>query len=235
MRRYILTIFSIVFLIGFINPSQVFSAGGVTGRVKFAGAPPPPAQIKITKDHEVCGKKPKFKESLIVGKDNGLKNAVIFIEGGSKKTSPSPVAIKVEQDTCQFKPHVVKIPLESKLALYNNDGITHNFHSFTIDNDSVNLAQPGTQKIKTLGSDLFKYPEIIPFKCDTHEWMGGFFIVTDNPYVALSDDTGSFNIPDVQPGTYKIKVWHETLGEQTKNITVKDGENKIDFELSKRR
>lgn len=234
MRRYILTIFYIVLLVGFTEASPVFSAGVVTGTVKFVGTPPAPAKIDITKDPEVCGKKPKFKENLIVGKDKGLKNAIIFIEGGSKKTSPPPVAIKVEQDTCQFKPHVIVIPLESKLDLYNNDGITHNFHSFTIDNESVNLAQPGIQKIKTLGAELFKYPEIIPVKCDTHEWMNAFFIVTDNPYVAISADTGSFKIPDVPPGTYKIKVWHETLGEQTKDITVKEGENKIGFEMKKR-
>lgn len=232
MRRCILTIFSIVFLMGFINPSQVFSAGGVTGTVKFVGTPPAPAQIKITKDPDVCGKKPKFKENLIVGKGNGIKNAVIFIIGPTKKAGKS--VIKLEQDTCQFKPHVIVIPLESKVELYNNDGIMHNFHSLTIENESVNFGQPGKQKVKTLGPESFKYPEIIPTKCDTHEWMNGFFIVTDSPYVVLTDDTGSFNIPDVPPGSYKIKVWHEALGEQTKDITVKDGENKIDFELKKK-
>lgn len=234
MGRYILIILCSVFCILYSGVSPVFSAGVVTGEVKFGGKPPAPEQIKITKDPEICGKKPKFKENLIVGKGNGLKNAIIFIEGAPKKTSPSPTAIKFEQDTCQFKPHVAVIPLESKLDLYNNDGLMHNIHSFSIENESANFGQPGTQKVKTLGKEFFKYAEIVPVRCDVHEWMGAFFIVTDNPYVVISDDNGSFKISDVPPGTYKIKVWHEALGEQIKDITVKDGENKVAFELKKK-
>ena len=234
MRRYISIVLYSVFCILYSGVSPVFSAGVVKGDVKFAGAPPAPEKINITKDTDVCGKKPKFKENLIVGKNKGLKNAIIFIEGAAKKTSPSKVAIKFEQDTCQFKPHVALIPLESKVDLYNNDGLMHNIHSFSIENESANFAQPGTMKIKTLGPELFKYPEIVPVRCDVHEWMSAFFIVTDNQYVAISDDAGSFKIPDVPAGTYKLKVWHETLGEQIKDITVKDGENKVAFELKKK-
>jgi hypothetical protein len=234
MKKYFLAVFSVALAVSLIEVSPVFPAGVVTGTVKFGGKPPAPEKINITKDPDVCGKKPKFKENLIVGKGNGIKNAVIFIEGTGKKTSPAPAAIKFEQDTCQFKPHIQVIPLESKLDLYNNDGLMHNIHSFSIENESANFGQPGTQKVKTLGKELFKYPEIVPVRCDVHEWMGAFFIVTDNPYAALSDGNGSFKISDVPPGTYKIKVWHEALGEQIKDITVKDGENKMAFELKKK-
>lgn len=239
MKKYILKICFIAVVVGFTDVSLwgqgvVYAAGTVAGEVKFLGKPPAQEKINITKDPDICGKKPKFKENLIVGKGNGIKNAIVFIEGTGKKASPASEVIKFEQDTCQFKPHIQVIPLESKLDLYNNDGIMHNIHSFTIENESANFGQPGTQKVKTLGKELFKYPEIVPVKCDVHEWMSAFFIVTDNPYVVISNDNGSFKIPDVPPGTYKIKVWHEALGEQTKDITVKDGENKISFEMKKK-
>jgi plastocyanin len=50
--------------------------------------------------------------------------------------------------------------------------------------------------------------------------MQGNVIVVDNPYYAVTDENGKFSITDLAPGNYRVKVWHEYLGEVTRDVTV---------------
>ena len=54
--------------------------------------------------------------------------------------------------------------------------------------------------------------------------MKGWWIVAKTPYTVLSDDDGNFSITDIPPGTYKLKIWHETLGETEQEVVIKPGE-----------
>ena len=57
-------------------------------------------------------------------------------------------------------------------------------------------------------------------------------MVTEHPYFAITDADGAFSLADVPAGTYTLKAWHETLGAQTQEITVKAGaETKVEFEM----
>jgi hypothetical protein len=63
--------------------------------------------------------------------------------------------------------------------------------------------------------------------------MSGWVVVTDTPYVALTDDQGNFSIKDVPAGTYTVQFWHEKLGKQTKQVTVAAaGDARADLEYA---
>jgi len=48
----------------------------------------------------------------------------------------------------------------------------------------------------------------------------------------VTDDSGSFALADVPAGSYQLKVWHETLGEGTKDVIVNSGAvTNVTFEL----
>jgi hypothetical protein len=48
----------------------------------------------------------------------------------------------------------------------------------------------------------------------------------------MADANGHYTIPDVPPGTYKLKAWHERMPPQTQDITVSnETEVKVDFVL----
>jgi len=49
----------------------------------------------------------------------------------------------------------------------------------------------------------------------------------------VTGEDGSFKIENIPAGTYSLSFWHETLGEQKKQVTVKAGEDtKMDFTFS---
>ena len=45
--------------------------------------------------------------------------------------------------------------------------------------------------------------------CDIHPWMKAYWLVLDNPYFAVTDDKGNFEIKNVPAGTQKVVVWQE--------------------------
>ena len=64
--------------------------------------------------------------------------------------------------------------------------------------------------------------------------MLGWLVVSDHPYVAVTNEKGEFTLSNVPPGNYKIEVWQETLGKKVQNVVVKaKQETKVTAELAK--
>jgi hypothetical protein len=47
--------------------------------------------------------------------------------------------------------------------------------------------------------------------CDIHPWMKSWWLVADNPYFAVTDATGAYEIKDVPAGDQKVVVWQEAI------------------------
>jgi hypothetical protein len=63
--------------------------------------------------------------------------------------------------------------------------------------------------------------------------MRAWIIVNEHPYYAITDRDGQFRLEDVPEGNYRIKAWHEELGEQIGEIAVTTNQDAIiDFEFS---
>lgn len=200
-------------------PTASAAGGTITGVVKLDGTAPAPKEIPPTKDKEVCGKAPILDESLVVDKaTQGVQWAVVTVQGATGKWDGKGATL--DQKGCVFHPHVVVTP-PGKITVLNSDKILHNFHSYSKKNAPLNKAQPGFRK--TMDVD-FAQPERIKIECDAHPWMAGWIIVSDHPYVGVTDGKGNFKIENVPPGTYTVEVWQETLGTTTQQVTVKAGE-----------
>jgi len=196
----------------------VAEKGSISGVVKVAGQPPVGKPIEVTKDQAICGTSIPV-ETVIAGADKGVKNAVVrmtnIAKGKPVDTATKPV---LDQVKCHFVPHVVIVPVGATLEIKNSDPITHNIHTFSIDNDPINKAQPKTLPVIPA---KFTAPETIKAQCDIHKWMNTWIVTADHPYYALTDDKGQFKLTEVPPGTYQLEIWHETLGKITKEVTVK--------------
>ena len=198
----------------------VSNGGTIAGTVKFAGEAPAMAKIETTKDVDVCGKTEKFDEALVVGDGNGVKNVVVSIANIEKGKAQAAEGGTLDQKECIYTPRVVLSPAGADLNILNNDGILHNIHTYSEANPSINKAQPKFRKKMTQN---FAQSETIRVECDAHSWMKGWLVVTDHPYYAVTDASGAFELADVPAGSYTLRIWHETLGEMTQDVTVEAG------------
>ncbi|MBV8360492.1 MAG: carboxypeptidase regulatory-like domain-containing protein [Deltaproteobacteria bacterium] len=193
--------------------------GTISGVVEYGGPPPSPVPLAITKDREVCGTSLVYDQSLVVGRDRGVTNAVVAVVDIAQSQPPKPEpAVRFDQKGCQYIPHVAVFPAGSTVVILNSDGILHNIHTESIVNPVIDLAQPGFKKEIRV---TIEKPEIIKVTCDAHNWMEGWWYVTATPYYAITDGHGHYAIHNVPPGTYTLRVWQERLGTQTQRVVVK--------------
>jgi len=221
-RWLILLLLGIVMLPlqGFSYEAMTVNDGGtIVGEVKYAGDPPPPEKIDVTKDANICGADPKVSPTLVVGANKGIKDVVASlpsIQKGKALGKPDKPPV-LDQKSCEYHPYAQIIPVNTTLEITNSDDVLHNIKTKGGSKTSFNMAQP---KFKRKLTYDFKNPEIVQVECNVHGWMNAIIVVEDNPYDALTDANGSFKITDVPPGKYTVKVWHSKLGEQTKEVTV---------------
>ena len=239
MKKFSLWSFSLVAALA-LSPAylpaytggDVKDGGSISGVVKFAGAAPAPKKLDVSKDKEVCGKSGKTDQSLIVSGGN-LVNAVVSITDiKTGKKIDTTKKVKLDQKECEYHPHVLAFPAGTTVEIQNPDGILHNVHSYSKVNPQFNIAQP---KFKKTVDVKIEKPEAISVKCDVHGWMSGWLVATESPYVAVTDNSGSFKLTDVPAGSYTVEVWHETLGKTSQKVTVKGKEDaKVNFEMGKK-
>ncbi len=238
-RLWVVSLCTVAFLMGGAVRSSlaayqggtVAEKGSISGVVKVAGQPPASKPIEVNKDQATCGKS-QPSEAVLTGADKSVKNAVVRLTNISKGKPLDMSAKKVlDQVKCRFTPHVVVVPVGATLEIKNSDPITHNIHTFSIENDPMNKAQPKTLPVIPI---KFTAPETIKGQCDIHKWMSTWIVAADHPYYAITGDKGEFKLIDVPPGTYQIEVWHEKLGKVTKEVTVKaNADTAVPVELKK--
>lgn len=198
------------------------AAGSVQGRVIFQDEAPRRLKLMLVKDTDVCGRDDQYDERLIVSKNKGIRNAVVYLTEvhGGKPLSSLGSEFILDQRGCRYRPHVLLVPVNIPLEILNDDGILHNFHTFCKKNRPANMSQPKFRKKMEM---TFKHPEFIRARCDVHGWMSAWIVVVDQPYYTVTDADGNFSLSDIPPGTYTLNCWQEKLGEQAEQVTVVAG------------
>jgi plastocyanin len=165
---------------------------------------------------------------LILSGDKEVKNVVVSITNISEGDLGSlGTDFSLDQNGCIFSPHVQLLPVGVPIKIYNNDGILHNVHTQSEKNRAFNVAQP---KFRKKVVKKFDAAERIRVKCDVHGWMQAFIVVIDHPFHAITGESGGYVIQGIPAGKYEIEFWHETLGNQVKEVEVAAGtETKLDL------
>ena len=207
----------------------VTNGGTISGFVKIQGKIPKLPPLEVLKNKELCKNVPN--ESLVVGPDRGLRYAVVTLEGITRGKAVEREAVhEMDNLRCSFAPHVQVASIGQFLLIKNSDPILHTAHAYFQDGQphfNVGL-YPGKVTRKPLVS-----AGIVKIVCEVHPWMVAYLHVTEHPYHAVTDLYGEYQISDVPAGTYRLKVWHESLGVQERQVEVKGGTtSRVDFTLS---
>ncbi len=193
---------------------DVAGGGAVSGVVRFQGKPPALEQVEADTRYPCCDPHQKENVSLVLGKNNEVRHAVVYIEGIRRgKALPEGPTVLADQQ-CMFEPHVVWMPLGGALRYRNRDDIPH---SFVLSSEITGrLGGPELQPDEVYDVPADSLPrrahgKVIPVKSDTHWWEWGYLFVHDSPYCAVTDKQGRYLIDGVPPGRHTLRVWHENI------------------------
>lgn len=208
-------------------PPATRGGASLRGVVRFEGTAPKAKLISMAADPS-CAKQhpsPVFSQEIMTDSKGDLQNVVVYISAGlGDRTFDVPTQpVVVEQRACMYQPHVLAVRANQPLHVVNDDPTSHNIHPTPANNREWNKAEPPGSSV----DEAFAREEIaIPVKCNLHPWMHGYIAVFKHPYFAVTGKGGSFDLSNLQPGTYTIKAWHETLGTSTQTITIGANETK---------
>lgn len=149
--------------------------------------------------------------------------------------------VKIEQRGYRFEPHVSIVRVGQLMVVTNADPNSHglNLQSITGQNPPFNQIMQAGGRVEY----RFRAPENFPalLSDNIYPWMKGLVYVRDNPYIAVSDANGKFEIKNLPVGELEFQVRHDngyitkvTLGgnpvewkKGVAKLTIKPGENDL--------
>ena len=217
-------------------PFTSFAGGTIAGKVTYAGKseqkefsfakfPNPKFCVKNPNKALVDGDK-RFFKTIEVGKDGGLKGAVVaVVDIEDKAFVDAYQGTDVVAEFCEFLPFSGVVVNNKSFKVENHDadaddpksvqGVLHNPHSFVVKGSSsatgfnIGLAKKGDKLDKPVvfrgGAEKDGFYRL---QCDQHEFMQGFFLPVSNAHFAVVKEDGSFELKDVPAGKHKVVAWH---------------------------
>lgn len=208
------------------------SAGRATvrGQITLRGPAPPGERMTVRRDSGFCGETVSSESLLVDRPSNGVAAVVVSLEGvAAGKPFPDDRRLALENRACRFSPHVMAAHIGSQLEISNADPVLHNTHIRKSDATFLNVALPPGGK--TIRKPLPE-PGRLDVRCDAHRFMQATIHVFAHPYFSVTDPAGKFELTQVPPGTYRLRVWHESLGLREKTVTVPvQGQAVVNLEL----
>jgi len=188
--------------------------GSITGTIATTAKGLAP--VRVTIDQKVCGNELPD-HAIVVDGQGRLANAVVVLVGVKGAAAAETI---VTNDKCAFAPRVQIMRPNGNVKTTSNDPVLHTTNA-QLENGrtlfNVALPIPGLTITKPIGA-----AGTVRLGCNTHPWMRGWVIVTDQA-AAITGGDGRFTIDNVPPGTYELRVWHEALKSAPQKITVAAG------------
>jgi plastocyanin len=197
-----------------IDPATVAS---VSGTVKFDGAAPKMSKIDMSQDAACKG----TNESETIVVDGGkLANVFVYVKDGlGSRTFDTPTtAATIDQQGCKYHPHVLGVMIGQNVEIKNDDMTTHNIHPTPANNREWNMSQPPSAA--PIQQTFAREEIMLPVKCNQHPWMKMYINVVKNPFYAVTDKDGKYEIKGLPPGDYTLAFVQEKLGEQDQKVTL---------------
>jgi len=187
--------------------------GSLKGQFIYDGKAPQPKALDTAKE-PLCVAHKLTDEGLIVGGDGGIKNVVIYVRTKDVKVNPSlaspPAQVDLNNKDCRFEPHILPMLVSQTLKVKNADPFSHNSNVTEVGGNGANpLIAAGAEASYKYGRPA-TFPQ--PVNCNIHPWMQAYVLPRDNPYFAVTDADGKFEIKDLPAGKLEFQVWQEKAG-----------------------
>ena len=209
---------------GLATPPVQAGTGTIKGHVRLMGKLPGNSVIRMGLDpkcNEMNKGKQVVQEVLKASIDGSLAYAFVRLEGKFPSSAVPTAPVIIDQKNCVYSPRVVGVRVGQMLEIRNSDNLFHNVHSNSGLENGFNVAQARVGAVNTF---KMKSEEVmLRIGCDVHNWMHAYVGVVSNPYFAVTDASGNFQISNVPAGTYTIDAWQERYGTVKKPVKVTAG------------
>jgi plastocyanin len=152
----------------------------------------------------------------------GIAGAVISLRSTNSSRPPAS-AIKgvMDQMNREFVPHVLIVPVGSRVTFPNSDTVSHQIYSFS---PAKKFQFPLYRGSPNPPVD-FDRVGVVTIGCNIHDQMRAYVFVVDGQYYGRTDGNGAWSA-DAEPGEYAVQVWHPLAREMRpiieQNIRVTD-------------
>src|SRR5262245_43641444 len=158
-------------------------------------------------------------------------DAVVYVAHISA-TAESTLALtrtarpRLAQKNEAFVPRVVPVAVGSAVDFPNLDPIYHNVFSLS-PCKRFDLGKYREGRSKTV---VFGRRGLVKVYCDIHSEMEAFVLVLPHRAFAQPGPDGAFELPDLPPGRYELRVWHPDLPEIAREVVVPaSGDLRVDL------
>jgi|GEM_PF-581938 len=216
--------------------------GVIVGSVRLTGPAPIVPLVCAEQDLEVCGSQARPVQALLLGTNQTVRNAVVYLGASlsNGRFAPNDGAPAVlDQRGCEFVPRIQIARAGANLVLRNSDPVLHVVRIDSMSGTNgpkvlLNVATPyaGFEKKYQLAN--FREPTLLKaVGGNGHDWMAAYIAVMPHPWAALTDENGNFTLRGVPAGTHKLYAWHEVLGTLVREVKViGDRPTTANFEFS---
>lgn len=207
--------------------------GTIEGQFVLDGdvpAPPPP----LVRNPPGGAPEVPDERMLIDQETKGIANIVVYLRKAPASVHPELQRSKVDvvnfkSEDFRFKPHVLHVRTDQKVQCIAADKRVENVLVASFQSESYNFIIGGHQS--DVATITMRRPEAIPIsvKSDLRNWMQAYWVVTDHPYVAITDKSGRFQIEGLPAGEHRFTVWHERVGyvDRAWTVEVRGKESRI--------
>ena len=218
--------------------------GSLSGTVHLHGKVPMPKGYNLTTvpDPVYCGRISdgrgwRLLQPFDVGSQGEFRNVVVYLDGIEKGKSFSEYTPpRIDAIDCRFMPYITLVRDLHNVMVVNMDPALHDIQAYETSNlgprvlftiplpissrypreaelsAHVHKHYEGATVIQSV--KMTKDRKIFTMQCGFHPYMESWALVTDHPYYAVADHEGRFQLTDIPPGTYKLKVWHPYTGDK---------------------
>ncbi len=222
---------------------SVAKGGSLSGTVHLHGKVPMPKGYNLTTvpDPIYCGRISdgngwRLLQPFDIGPQGEFRRVVVYLDNIKKgKPFGKYTPPKIEAIDCRFTPYITLVRDRHDVVVVNMDPAFHDIQAYETSNLGPRVLFNVPLPISTryprqggLNTHIHKHYEgatviqsvkmtkdrkIFTMQCGFHPYMESWALVTDHPYYAVADNEGQFQITDIPPGTYQMKVWHPYIGE----------------------
>ncbi len=165
-----------------------------------------------------------IKGTVKLGDKDDADKVVIYIEEVDGTFIPPEDNPIMDQIELTFVPFVLPVLIGTTVDFTNSDDILNNIFTPSWAGHKFNL---GTFPKAVVRSFTFDRLGEVKLLCNIHPDMEGYILVLKNPYYDIPNEGGRYQIEDVPPGNYSMKMWYDTSVSRSMKVEVKNGKDTV--------